>query len=94
MSYYAGDWWCILYEGAEESVIFTITADGSVIIYGETETQNTNIPSTSIAKNNDTSYTGYYAEGSTSVNIHFNFKNDTEGTMTIEGNPDITVTKK
>ena len=50
LSYYAGDWLDIFYKGAEESVIFTITADGSVIIYGETETQNMNIPSTSITK--------------------------------------------
>ena len=92
LSYYAGDWWGILEEGGNESFIFTIDADGSVII--RLGGANKQILSTSITKNSDTSYTGYYAEGSDSLNIHFHFKNDTEGTMTIEDNPDITVTKK
>ena len=87
LSYYVGDWWGILYKGGKESVIFTITADGSVkfIAYGEP------IPSTSITKNNDTSYT-YYDEASNG-SMHFNFTSDTEGTMT-ESQNSVKVTKK
>ena len=100
LSYYVGDWWGILYKGGKESVIFTITADGSVIIYGETETQNMNIPSTSITKNSDTSYT--YYDATDNGYMYFNFTSDTLGKITIESGStesgsttlDIDVTKR
>ena len=92
LSYYAGDWWGILEEGGNESVIFTIDADGSVktIVSG-----NEPISSTSITKNSDTSYAYYNATDN--GYIHFNFTSDTEGTITIESGSEslpITVTKK
>ena len=88
LSYYAGDWYSI------DKHKFTINADGSVIIKFAL---NNKIPSTSITKNSDTSYTGtgYYA--ATYFNIHFNFTSDTEGTMTGEGtfeHENCAVTKK
>ena len=86
LSYYAGDWWGII-QGSAESVIFTINADGSVNI----PAGDTTIPSTSITKNSDTSYT-YYDEASDG-SMNFNFTSDTEGTMT-EGQMSAKVTKK
>ena len=42
---------------------------------------NATIPSTSITKNGDTSYT--YSDTEARANIHFNFSSDTEGTITL-----------
>ena len=42
---------------------------------------NATVPSTSITKNSDTSYT-YYDAGNS---MHFNFSSDTEGTITLSG---------
>ena len=94
LSYYAGNWFGIFSEESGEVNIFTINADGSVIMrLGG----NATVPSTSITKNSDTSYTYYDTE--TSGKMHFNFTSDTEGTITIEdgesgSRQDYPVTKK
>ena len=94
LSYYAGNWWGSLSSGSEESIIFTINLDGSVLlIVGG----NSTIPSTDITKNSDTSYTYYNTTETENASIHFNFTSDTEGTITLEGDSgtlSVTVTKK
>ncbi len=93
LSYYAGDWWWVV--DGEEKRFLTINADGSVIVYGDPDT--TTIPSTSITRNSDTSYTQHDAEKN--AKMHFNFTSDTEGTIRFEdvgsgSMSDIPVTKK
>ena len=94
MSYYAGNWFGIFSEESGEVNIITINADGSVIMrLGG----NATVPSTSITKNSDTSYTYHDAENN--ANMHFNFTSDTEGTITLENvgsgsRMDYPVTKK
>ena len=92
LSYYAGDWLDTT-PGKKKEKLFTINSDGSVIIY-DVENGNYNIPPSSITKNSDTSYTGYYAE--TSVNIQFSFTSDTAGRFTFgkSESAGITVTKE
>ena len=94
LSYYAGNWFGIFSEESGETNIFTINADGSVIMrLGGNET----VPSTSITKNSDTSYT--YHDAGMNASMHFNFTSDTEGTITLEdigsgSRMDYPVTKK
>ena len=95
LSYYAGNWFGIFSEESGEVTIFTINADGSVIMrLGG----NATVPSTSITKNSDTSYT--YHDAEMNASMHFNFTSDTEGTITLEGiegsgsKQDYPVTKK
>ena len=98
LSYYAGDWWGSPEEEGEATVelaqkIFTINANGSVIIIFA---NNKEIPSTSITKNSDTSYT--YYDATENSYMHFNFTSDTEGTMTAgvnsENSMSVKVTKR
>ena len=91
LSYYAGDWYSI------DKHKFTINADGSVIIKFAL---NNKIPSTSITKNSDTSYT--YYDATDNGYMYFNFTSDTLGKITIESGStesgsttlDIDVTKR
>ncbi len=87
LSYYAGDWW-VSFEGGEQH-LFTINADGSVIIYGDPDTIT--IPSTDITKNSDTSYTYYDATANASLN--FNFTSDTK-VIVVAGTSAFNATKK
>ena len=95
-SYYAGNWFCISEERGEVN-FFTINADGSLIIKHLDGGSDRSVPSTSITKNSDTSYTHHNAEINSSV--HFNFTSDTEGTISFEDvasgdRSDTPVTKK
>ena len=60
-SYYAGNWFCISEESGEAN-IFTINADGSLILKSLDGGSETPVPSTSIIKNSDTSYTYHAAD--------------------------------
>ena len=87
LSYYAGDWW-VSVEG-EEQRFLTINADGSVIVYGDPTTIT--IPSTSITKNSDTSYT--YYDATEHAGMDFNFTSDTKGTV-VDNVGTLHITKK
>ena len=88
LSYYAGDWW-VSFEGGEQH-LFTINADGSVILKIDDGSERT-IPPTDITKNSDTSYIYYNATENTILG--FNFTSDTKGTV-VDGTTVLNVTKK
>ena len=88
LSYYAGDWW-VSFEGGEQH-LFTINADGSVILKIDDGSEMT-IPPTDITKNSDTSYTYYNA--TENAILGFNFTSDTKGTV-LDGTTALNVTKK
>ncbi|WP_432633537.1 hypothetical protein [Brachyspira sp.] len=84
LSYYAGNWFSNP-DGNNETHLLTINSDGSLIVKKEyNNTKDTQISSTSITRNSDTSYTFEYYDSSqgSKANITLTFSSDTQGTFT------------
>ena len=98
LSYYAGNWFSNP-DGNNETHLLTINSDGSLIVKKEyNNTKDTQISSTSITRNSDTSYTFEYYDSSqgSKANITLTFSSDTQGTFagSSPGEDPLTITKK
>ena len=99
-SSYAGNWWGDPAREGTETHIITINADGSMVMHNSAELGgDVSIPSSSITKNSDTSYTATVTDegaGETGQ-FTFTFSSDTQGTLGVIGggvNTSIPITKK
>ena len=99
-SSYAGNWWGDPASEGTETHIITINSDGSMVMHNDAGGGgDVSIPSSSITKNSDTSYTATVTDegaGETGQFI-FTFSSDTQGTLNIiaDGiNKTIPITKK
>lgn len=83
LSYYAGDWWGKRKDEATETNILTINHDGSFNLKAAPDPDLV-IPSDSVKKVSDTSYTASYNETNSVINFIFIFSSDTQGKLTME----------
>ena len=95
LSYYAGNWYGKL-DGKTEMHLLTINTDGSFTIKGDSG--DTTIPSSSVTRVSDTTYTASYSDNSGSVKFTLIFISDTQGNLIMgpEGESPLTldITKK
>ena len=95
LSYYAGNWYGKL-DGQTEMHLLTINTDGSFTIKGESG--DTTIPSSSVTRVSDTTYTASYSDSSSSGKFTLVFISDTQGNLIMgqEGESPLTldITKK
>ena len=94
LSYYAGNWYGKLVQ--TEMHLLTINTDGSFTIKGESG--DTTIPSSSVTRVSDTTYTASYSDSSSSGKFTLVFISDTQGNLIMgqEGESPLTldITKK
>ena len=94
LSYYAGNWYGKL--GQTETHLLTINTDGSFTIKGDSG--DTTIPSSSVTRVSDTTYTASYSDSSGSGKFTLVFTSDTQGNFIMgqEGESPLTldITKK
>ena len=76
LSYYAGNWWGKAPGKTDETNIL-INTDGSFTIKGDSG--DTTIPSSSVTRVSDTTYTASYSDSSGSVKFTLVFTSDTQG---------------
>ena len=76
LSYYAGNWYGKL-DGKTEMHLLTINTDGSFTIKGDSG--DTTIPSSSVTRVSDTTYTASYSDSSGSGKFTLVFTSDTQG---------------
>ena len=76
LSYYAGNWYGKL-DGKTEMHLLTINTDGSFTIKGDSG--DTTIPSSSVTRVSDTTYTASYSDNSGSGKFTLVFTSDTQG---------------
>ena len=78
LSYYAGNWYGKL-DGKTETHLLTINTDGSFTIKGDSG--DTTIPSSSVTRVSDTTYTASYSDSSSSGKFTLVFISDTQGNL-------------
>ena len=76
LSYYAGNWYGKL-DGKTEMHLLTINTDGSFTIKGDSG--DTTIPSSSVTRVSDTTYTASYSDNSGSGKFTLVFTSDIQG---------------
>ena len=76
LSYYTGNWYGKL-DGKTEMHLLTINTDGSFTIKGDSG--DTTIPSSSVTRVSDTTYTASYSDNSGSGKFTLVFTSDTQG---------------
>ena len=94
LSYYAGNWWGKAPGETDEFNILTINGDSSITFKLGDEII---IPSSSVTRVSDTTYTTSYSDSNGSANFTFIFTSDTQGkcTMGLDGQSVIIdITKK
>ena len=78
LSYYAGNWYGKL-DGKTETHLLTINTDGSFTIKGDSG--DTTIPSSSVTRVSDTTYTASYSDNSGSGKFTLVFTSDIQGNL-------------
>ena len=81
LSYYAGNWYGKL-DGKTEMHLLTINTDGSFTIKGDSG--DTTIPSSSVTRVSDTTYTASYSDNSGSGKFTLVFTSDIQGKLIME----------
>ena len=79
LSYYAGNWWGQPQDNTNQHIL-TINTDGSFSL----KVDNLTIPSSSVTRVSDTTYTASYSGSSGSGKFTFIFSSDTQGKLITE----------